>query len=250
MMLTRDPQYLSDLKIYFADENLISGIKTSIACQLLLEVYKTFVNYIAEKVKNQINPQEPTPFNVRAMPIEGLAKLRHVGAWAVRSVVLHLRKYVHDNISSHISTTRSSVMAHYKMIELVEENVLANIANLQEVSKYKETLVITEELQFRNRGLSHIEDKGFEFILRLEEIRIATMIQRKLAEFKETMIDSALTVASEDQELNCLWKKCFPDELVQDRENQESLQRLFLLILTKYMKAGAGQFLKDFRNAQ
>ena len=36
--------------------------------------------------------------NVKEMPIEGLAKVRHVGAWAVRQVVNLKSKYANENL--------------------------------------------------------------------------------------------------------------------------------------------------------
>ena len=51
----------------------------------------------------------PVDFNVAEMPIEGLAKIRYDGAWAIRKLFNHNLKYVKDNYDSQFSSTIAMV---------------------------------------------------------------------------------------------------------------------------------------------
>jgi hypothetical protein len=74
-------------------------------------------------------------------------------------------------------------------------------------------LDVTEERQFRNRGLSHIEDCAFEFIIRLEEIRVNNINEAKLAKHKELIVEKALDHTKSDEQVWLLWQMCFPHEI-------------------------------------
>ena len=57
---------------------------------------KEVVRCISEKFQRAA-VSEPAAFNVKDMPSEGQAKVRHVGAWAIRKVANDHHKYVRSN---------------------------------------------------------------------------------------------------------------------------------------------------------
>ena len=76
----------------------------------MLETYKQVAKAVAEKVRAA--DAEATDFDVRGMPVEGLAKVRHVGTWAVRKEIVDYHKYVQANMMSiNVSTRQSAVKA-------------------------------------------------------------------------------------------------------------------------------------------
>jgi hypothetical protein len=96
------------------------------------------------------------------------------------------------------------------MTNLLEEHVIANIAQLQELTKYPHTLNLTEERQYRSRGLTHIEDTGYDFFVELEVLRVDSLNDSKLRKKKENLIDDALNVALGSEILLNKWQSCFP----------------------------------------
>lgn len=98
----------------------------------------------------------------------GKAKVRHVGGWAVRKILTRYRKYVQRNMFSTNSSTLSNVEKQQKLCELLEENIIIPYAKLEEVTKYPETLEVTEARQYRGRGLLHISDEAYLFFIHLE----------------------------------------------------------------------------------
>ncbi|KAK3732234.1 hypothetical protein QZH41_020059 [Actinostola sp. cb2023] len=182
------------------------------------------------------------------MASEGLSKIRYVGAWAVAKVFHKELKYVRLNMASHSQKTLASVKKSFDMTYLLEEHVIANIAQLQESTKYPPTLNLTEERQYRSRGLTHIEDSAYEFFVELEVLRVDNLNDSKLKKKKETLIDDALKIAFESEVLLNKWQSCFPQE---DGHviKEDIVNTLLKLVVKKYMKAGAGQYLRDFRLA-
>lgn len=150
LLITRSDEYLTNLKLVFGAQTLTS-VQSAIGAEITQNVYKAFVKYAAS-FKHHDLPQA-IPVDVRSMPSEGLAKVRHVGAWAIRKVLSNQRKYVRDNLATTVLRTRQSV-----------NECLEMFAKLRETTTYSETLKVTEDRQYRNRGLSHIEDKAYEFI--------------------------------------------------------------------------------------
>jgi len=86
MMITRSAAYLRDLEMFFSAKPL-NTLQSTVGACMMMEVYKEAVRCVAEKVQGAAI-SEPASFDVKGMPNEGLAKVRHVGAWTIRKVVL------------------------------------------------------------------------------------------------------------------------------------------------------------------
>lgn len=72
-----------------------------------------------------------------------------------------------------------------------------------------ETLQVTEERQYRNRGLSHIEDRTYEFFIELEVLRSQNIHDNKLAKLKENLFDEAVNTLVSNQIMKDKWISCF-----------------------------------------
>ena len=77
--------------------------------------------------------------------------------------------------------------------------------------QYPQTLMVTEDRQFRNRGLSHIEVRAYEFFL---ETEIVGVNFQRLALHREYLVDQAESAMKQDANLKEKWLKCFPQEEV------------------------------------
>lgn len=178
MTITRSPTYLRDLEMFFSAKPL-NSLQSTIGACMMMEVYKEVVQCVADKGQ-RATISEPATFDVKGMPSEGLAKVRHVGAWAIRKVVSDHHKYVRSNMATTNKSTHSSVFRRLQIASLLEEHLIGNFESLKDSTKYPETLSVTEDLQFRNRGLTHIEDHAYEFFLEAEVARVGVVNNNKL----------------------------------------------------------------------
>lgn len=149
---------------------------------------------------NDKHETEEVNFNVSEMPVEGLAKLRHVVGWAVRKELERCRRYVRENMFSQSTDTRQSVKIAHAKCKLLEENVIVQYAWLKDNTNTPGTLDVTEVRQYRERGLRHISDEAFYFFKRLEEIRVEQMNTAKMASLanKEARVDNTIQLANAD----------------------------------------------------
>ena len=93
---------------FFFGTSQVSRTQSAIGAELMMEVYKEVVAAAVQKVRRE-ETLAPVPFNVREMSMEGLAKVRYVGAWAIRKVLNKEIKYVRVNMLSTNATTQESV---------------------------------------------------------------------------------------------------------------------------------------------
>ena len=178
-------------------------------------MYNAFVQ-AAARFKQQHVPQM-VPIDVRNMPSEGLAKIHHVGAWAIKKVLSNQRKYVKDNLGTVVPSTLKSVNDRLEMCCLIEDNLIADYAKLNETS-FSETLEVTEDRQYRNCGLSHIKDQVFEFIIELEVSRVRNINDTKLKELKANLINQAITTLSDCEVLQEKWISCFSLKTIEEKK--------------------------------
>ena len=175
-----------------------------------MKIYLHFMENIASNIR-LLQVQEAIPFSVYEMSEEGQSKVRHVGAWAVRKVLENSRKYVRTNMYSMSEETSAAVQMHHSKCNLLDENIIIPFSTLQEQTQYPDTLQVTENRQYRERGLLHISDSGFEFFLMLEQQRIEKINNSRLQRWKEDTLSKALEEIKEDNSLRMKWQSCFPE---------------------------------------
>lgn len=209
MLITRSPNFLRDLNMFF-NTNQVTEVQSAIGALLMVEVYKKVVSAAMEKMKKE-EATHPVHFDVKEMPIEGLAKLRYVGAWAVRSVLNKHSRYVNANMTSTAPNTQKMVAKSHEMCLLLEEYIIASFCKLEEISEHPGTLTLTKDRQYRGRGLTHIEDNAYKFFVELEVLRVKNLNDSKLRASKGSLIDDSLRDIEESKPLKRKWLSCFPD---------------------------------------
>lgn len=115
-------------------------------------------------------------------------------------------------------TTIETAKQCFEMCELLEEYIIASKSHIEEFSKYPGTLFVTEEKQFRSRGLLNIGDNAYEFFLETEGIRVKEMNETKLKLHKEDTIDNSLKSLLSSAELKAKWMLCFPPQIVHSKQ--------------------------------
>ena len=154
------------------DTTEYSRVKKSISSQIAIDIYWKFMDHLSKVVKKEMEIT-PMQFNVQEMSAAGRAKLRHVGAWAVRKVLERSRKYVRENIFTENSYTLQKVYEQQCKCELLEEYIIVPFSQIENTTKFPETLEVTENRQYRSRGLLHISDSSYMFFVALESLRVS-----------------------------------------------------------------------------
>ena len=191
MMITRSQDYLRDLEMFFSTKPL-NRLQSTVGACMMTETYKEVVKCVADKV-HRVSTSEPAAVDVKSMCSEGLAKVRHVGAWAIRRVVRDHQKYVQSNLVTKNRSTHDSVFRRMQVASLLEEHLVGNYESLKDRTKYPETLCVTEDRQFRSRGLTHIEDWAYEFLLEAEVAHVGLMNDYRLSQLHENLISESET---------------------------------------------------------
>lgn len=188
----------------------------AIARELATFIYFGFLERLKSIVR-QDEICEPVAFDVHEMSEVGLSKVRHVGGWAVRKVLSRARRYVQKNVHTNSSSTLATVENHQRVCELLEENIIQPYHQLEESSKFAETLQVTEARQYRQRGLLHISDEAYLFFLNLEQRRVDLLNMHILKRAREEMVEAAINSITNDEELKSSWTRCFQNYATEDK---------------------------------
>ena len=148
------------------------------------------------------------------MPGEGLAKIRHIGAWAIGKVITNHQKYVRVSMTSTNKETRASAFGRHEISSLMEERLTANYETLSAATQYPQTVMVMEDRQFHNRGLLHIEDCACEFVLETVFVRVNFVNNQQLALHRENLVDQTESAMKQDVNLKEKWLTSFPQEEV------------------------------------
>ena len=134
----------------------------------------------------------------------------------MRKVLSRARRYVQKNVHTNSSSTLATVENQQRVCELLEENIIQPYHQLEESSKFSETLQVTEARQYRQRGLLHISDEAYLFFVNLEQRRVDLLNMHILKRAREGMVEAAINSISSDEELKSSWTKCFPEDATKD----------------------------------
>lgn len=193
---------------------VVFGTNKGILPQTVARKLATFIYFsFLERLKSIVRQDEicePVVFDVQEMSEVGLSKVRHVGVWAVRKVLSRARRYVQKNVHTNSSFTLATVENQQRVCELLEENIIQLYHQLEESSKFSETLQVTEARQYR-RGLLHISDEAYLFFLNLEQRRVDLLNMHTLKRAREGMVEAAINSIS-NEEFKSSWTKCFQDD--------------------------------------
>ena len=80
-LITRSSDFMRDLQFFFGTSQ-VSRRQSAIGAELMMEAYKEVLAAAVQKARGE-ETLAPVPYNVREMSMEGLAKVRYVGAWAI-----------------------------------------------------------------------------------------------------------------------------------------------------------------------
>ena len=191
--------------------------------------------------------------NVNGMSAEGKGKVRYCGAWAIAKERYRCQDYFRSNIYSSDQRVRNKAKEAYAKKELLEQLIWSSGTAKQE-SAYQDTLNVTLSRTYDKGRLVHITDTMFEWSLELEQERIVLLNHLSLATHKEELVSSTLAKMIGNQQLQDKWKSLFTkqEETFAEGNNESSCSDTLILqlyedVVTRYVKMGVGEFLRDFR---
>ena len=186
--------------------------------------------------------------NVTAMSDEGKGKVRYCGAWAIAKVKHGCRKYFKANIHSTDPNIRINARSEYGKSELLSQLTWTS-STAQEKSKYKETLNVTLSRKYDKGTLVHISDDMFEWVLELEQMRVKLFNSKRMALHQEDLVENGLSSIMGNDQLLEKWKGLFSvnECLVPSDDVVSLVLQLFKEVVTRYVKMGVGEYLREFR---
>jgi len=171
--------YRCELRALFQVDYL-SEAHLSIGSVLCLNTFTLFVHHLAGKVHLR-RETEQINYNLCKMPLAGLVKLRHVAEWAVRKELERCRRFIRENMFLQNTETRQKLYAAHAKCELFEEQIIVQFVWLKDYTSSPGTLEVTEDQQYRERGLLYISDEAFECFKILENLRVQQMNLSRLS---------------------------------------------------------------------
>ena len=173
--LVLDENLFSHLKFLLSDKVLKDIPKpedqfiNKVLFDLIMLIYKTIANTIFSRKSKYLldNIKGGEIYKIDHATNEGLAVIRHLGGWAVHSVVANLNRYILSFSSSRNQVTQKKVGKAVKMQQAIYTSLIIPAAEIHQSSLYKETLQHTD---YYNRGaLTFITDNCYLFFVELEK---------------------------------------------------------------------------------
>ena len=195
------------------------------------------------------------PFkSLENMSSDEKGKIRYVGGWVFRKVMLKAKRYIEANITSSNLTVREQLMTEIMKVKIIESLIASSLA-LHEHSEHQDSLKITNEKQNRSQGLINICDNAFLYFMKLEECRINSLTRSKLNILNGDVVIDCMKIVKENRELHELWEHMTGElkfALIDDNSTKVLLfdkccELLFGELIERYLKMAVGEFLRDFR---
>ena len=189
--------------------------------------------------------------NVQEMSDDSKGKVRYCGAWAIAKVMYWCRKYFKSNIHSSDQNVWIKEKQEYRKSELLGQMTWTS-STAQQQSKYKDTLNVTRSRKYDKGTLVHIIDDLFEWIPELEQERVNMFNAKILSKHQEDVIEKALEVLTGNDRLIQKWKDivlvhCLDSSVINAADVTHLSLQLFKEVVTRYLKMGVGEFLREFR---
>ena len=205
--LVLDDSLFSHLKFLLSDQVLKDILKledrfiNKVLFDLIMLIYKTITEDIfSEKSKCLLDKVRGGEiYKTDYVTNEGLAVIRHLGGWAVRSVVANLSHYILSFSSSRNQVTQKKVDLAVKMCQEIYTSLIVPAAEIHESTLYKETLQHTD---YYNRGaLTFKTDNCYLFFVELEKSSEKLLQKFVLLETGENFVEKSINLLYNDSSL-------------------------------------------------
>lgn len=158
------------------------------------------------------------------------------------------REYFKANIYSANADVRFKAKEAYGKSQLLTQ-ITWSSSSAQQLSSYQDTLNVTLSRKYDKGTLVHITDEMFEWFLKLEQERVNLLSSESLASHKENLVEKTLSSILGNNYLLGQWKALFTvnESLMPSTNGPALVLHLFNDVVTRYVKMGVGEFLREFR---
>ena len=203
--ITRDEEVRSLLIIALSngrDKNSLEEADICFCSDLAIRIYQQILEIVAASVRQKTQNAAIHELRVSDMDNAGLSKIRFLDGCVVHQLLDQSKRYVNDNVYSQKIDVAERVQRSMKKVELLKERLIVPYEKIAETTKYHDTLDYTERRQYVSRGLLHISDEFYEFMLKLEQARVKHLKIAKYKDAGEKFLFQIRHEMTEDQEFN------------------------------------------------
>ena len=161
------------------------------------------------------------------------------------------QNYFSANLYSSDQNVHCQAKQEYRKKELLSQLTLSSYVQLE--SKVKHTLNITLSKEYAKGTLVHISDDVFEWFLDLQQERVNLLNNDSVAIHGDNLVEHGLSIINKNDKMKGKWHALFagdrlvPDMIPSQREVDRLGLQLFKDVVTRYIKIGVAEFLRQFR---
>ena len=192
-------QFASLIKI---DKSSFSTEHYTCCSEMVFNLATLILQILASKATGTLTERFKSLEN---MSSDEIGKIRYVGGWVFKKVMLKAKRYIEANITSSNLTVREQLMTEVMKVKIVESLIASSLA-LHEHSEHQDSLKITDEKQNRSQGLLNICDNAFLYFTKHEECRINSLTRSELNILKGDVVIDCMKTVKENRELHELWE--------------------------------------------
>ncbi len=149
---------------------------------LATKIYHQILEIVANSVRQNITRAAIEDLKVIELDNTGLSKIRFLGGYVAHRLLDECKRYVNDNVYSEQHHVAKRVSMSVDKVRLLTENIIVPYEKICESTKYPDTLDYIERRQYASRGLLHVSDSFYEYMLKLEQARVNHL---KISKYKE-----------------------------------------------------------------
>ncbi|XP_070552460.1 uncharacterized protein [Ptychodera flava] len=202
------------------------------------------VHCLISLAENRSLEETPNIVDVEEIGSDGRGKIRYLAGWTLRKEIESSRKYIKNNLYSTDKKVHERLKLEYQTKQSLNFLTVPETL-IHRVSKYPETLRVTDSRQYSRHGLIHVTDETYLFFLKLEQERIKLLTIAHLHQQHVSLVQNAKDSLLNNSDIFITFQNLFLGEHI--NISHDIAMKMYSQIVSRYINMGAGQFLKDYR---
>lgn len=173
------------------------------------------------------------------------AKTRYIGGWCVATIRRRKKSFITSNL--YKKSVKLQVNKTDREIRFLDQ-LAGDESYLAKSSKDQESLSEIQRKQTALSNLTCITDDGFQFFLDLDQQIQQLETFENLNLYGQNFYSYIYSSLQESKDLTNAWLTLFHDEdEMKVNDYKESLENIYLEVLTKYIKMSSAQFRQEYK---
>ncbi|XP_062598723.1 uncharacterized protein LOC134260151 [Saccostrea cucullata] len=193
-----------------------------------------------------ITAREAAKVQVKKVQSKGSrAKTRYIGGWCVATIRRRKKSFVSSNL--YKKSVKLQVNERDKEIRFLDQ-LAGDESYITKISKDQDSLAEIQRKQTTLSNLTCIKDEGFHFFLNLDQQIQQLETFQNLNLYGQNFYSYIYSSLKESKDLKKSWLTLFHDEDEMNvNDYQESLENIYMEVLTKYIKMSSAQFRQEYK---